>query len=258
VLPYRQKGAAARQCGSPRESYWFTNCLRMQKRKVKDGEIVSIHGFGVAALVGGASNAQVSPSGLTAVSSRLLAEADSWCYFRVRSLKFRLHNSGSANDFAIGFVGGAQDTLPATLATVMELLPSTYFSHNYTRPSDWVVVSGSELAGPFPWYKSVNGTADTSEEGPGYICIAGTTTQTFYYELYAVFEFKTAVAPANTPLARQAVQAVVAERRELALRRERDVLLRALASAPPAASPKQPWVPTECLGPSAQPVAPGL
>jgi len=230
----------------------------MQKSRKRDGDVVTIHAFGVAALVAGSSNAQVSPSGLTAVSSRLIAEADNWAYFRVRSLKFRLHNSGAANDFAIGFVGGSQDTLPATLATIMELLPSTYYSHLYTKPSDWVVVGKEELAGPFPWYKSVNGTADTSEEGPGYICIAGTTTQTFYYELMATFEFKTAVAPANTPLARQALQAVVAERREQLLRRERDVLLRALAQAPPAGTPKQPWVPSECLTTGAQPVAPGL
>lgn len=219
----------------------------MQRRK-KDSEVVTIHGYVSAALVSGASNAQVSPSGLSGLSTRLLAEADSWCYFRVRSLKFRLHRSGTAtNPQAIGYVGGSQDTLPATIATIMELLPAGYMAGSYTKPMDWISVSKGELAGPFPWYKSINGTADTSEEGPGYICIAGSTTDNFVYELYATFEFKTAVAPANTPLARQALQALQTERKEKELLRERAALLRVLAMPPTVGRPTTAWVPSECL-----------
>ncbi len=60
-------------------------------------------------------------------------------------------------------------------------------------------VPRQELAGPLPWYKSIRGAADTTEEIPGYLCGAGTGTETFIVECVGSYEFKTSVAPANTP-----------------------------------------------------------
>jgi hypothetical protein len=113
----------------------------------------------------------------------------------------------------MGFVGGVQDVPPATVAAVGELMPAVSMPAGGTQtvPSQWASSSKSELAGPFPWYKALNGAADTTEEAPGLLVFAGTSTQAFNYEFFVTFEFKTAVDPANTPAA-------------LALRRELTVL----------------------------------
>jgi len=152
-------------------------------------------------MTSGAASAPATPAGL---SPRVAVEADQWSHFRLLKLKFRIHpaftyTGAVLNDRAVGFVGGVQDVLPATLSDVMELLPSTYQSTFSTHPSDWVDVPQKDLAGALPWYKAVVGAADTTEEVPGYICIAGTTTQVVVIEFKGVFEFKTAVAAANSP-----------------------------------------------------------
>jgi len=54
--------------------------------------------------------------------SRVTLEADVWAHFRVRKLSFRLlPTSPSTATQAAGYVGGVQDTTPATLLQVVEL-----------------------------------------------------------------------------------------------------------------------------------------
>ncbi len=114
------------------------------------------------------------------------------------SLRFRSHPQGLNR--AIGYVGGVQDTPPATTANVAELLPSVPQTSNATCPTEWVSPSKGDLAGPLPWYKTIPGSADATEEAPGYIVVAGSGTDAYNLEIRGVFEFKTAVATANTPL----------------------------------------------------------
>ncbi len=173
--------------------------MSRQKRN-HDGAVVPFHYVLVSALVAGTQNFTVGPNGN--VSPRMSAEADTWAHYRIRKFKFRLHPDPSAaqsNAVAAGFCGGIQDTPPATIAAVTELVPSAYLAGGTSVPTEWVEVSQSELAGPLPWYKSIPGTADATEEYPGSISICGTGTDTYSLEMRGVFEFKTAVATANTP-----------------------------------------------------------
>jgi hypothetical protein len=96
-----------------------------------------------------------------------------------------------------------------------------------TVPTGWVKVPKADCSGPLPWYKSVLGGADTTEEIPGYLVMAGTGTESVHVELEGLFEFKTAVATGNTPVEvalrsklreqRAQAAAVVARRRLLAV-----------------------------------------
>jgi len=154
-----------------------------------------------ASLVAGVSNFPLSPN--ASVSPRAVVEADTWAHFRVRRLKFRLHpdpTSGNAVSSAAGYVGGIQDTVPATVGAITELLPSAFLSGGTSLPTEWVVVTAKDLAGPLPWYKTIPGSADPTEEAPGTICVAGVSTDTYAIEFRGVFEFKVAVSTANTPL----------------------------------------------------------
>ena len=108
----------------------------------------------------------VTPVGL---SPRASIEADCWAHFRLKRLAFRLFPASTAASNVgqgAGFIGGIQDTPPTTITQVMELLPSTYIGADQTCPTEWVHVPRSDLAGPIPWYKTVAGTADPTEESP--------------------------------------------------------------------------------------------
>lgn len=200
------------------------------KGRVKDGCFVPFHFVVSGALVAGVSGFLVSPN--ATLSPRSATEADAWAHFRVSSFKFRLRvDPGVANatDLAAGFVGGIQDTSPATVAAVTELIPSVYLAGGETVPSEWCVVPKADLAGPLPWYKTIPGTADATEEAPGAISVCGNGTSAFAVEVRGVFEFKVSVATANTPKAVALRRELSTLRTEHALELQRDRLLAALA-----------------------------
>jgi len=210
---------------------------RKTGRKVggrQDSCTMPFHFFFSTAMVGGTLNLTCTPANF---SSRAGVEADAWAHFKVRNLRFRLHpNTDSGlNPRAAGWVGGVQDTPPSTITQVMELLPSTIITDNQTTPSDWVSVPKADLAGPFPWYKTVAGAADPTEESPGAIIIAGTGTEVIQLEIRGIFEFKTSVATANTPAARMLRERVRAERLASLTQKEKEVLLKILQSPVPQA-----------------------
>jgi hypothetical protein len=199
-----------------------------------DKQTLEFHTLISAALAAGVFQTLLNPSQFT--GTRLATEADVWAHFRFRKLSFRLRvtPSTSAQQFA-GFAGGVQDTPPGTAQAVMELIPSCMIDVDQTVPSEWVNVRQSELAGCFPWYKSVVGAADPTEEAPGVLCIVGTGTEVFGLEVRGVLEFKTAVAVANTPLSMQARNLMRAERLQMAREREARVI-RQVLDAPRAAT----------------------
>jgi hypothetical protein len=95
-------------------------------------------------------------------------------------------------------------------------------------------VPKSDLSGPFPWYKTIAGGPDASEEAPGALYVLGTTTDPMLVELFGEFEFKASIATNNTPAAvalREELRAFRQSRIDL---RERERVLKALAkpSAP--------------------------
>ncbi len=214
------------------------------RRANRDSSVVEFHSTVMGAPgVAGALSYQLSPSGLNTLSTRFGNMADGWAHFRVRKLRFRLLpcSASSTSPKVMGYVGGVQDTLPTTVATVGELIPSCSMigSPNQTVPSQWVSPSKQELAGPLPWYKSVNGTADTTEEAPGYLVLAGSTTETFNFELYITIEFKISVDPANTPVALALRQELFALRRKMAQAKEKESIEKVLGGAVVVTAGKQ-------------------
>jgi len=194
------------------------------------------------------SNMGITPGQLT----RPVAQADLWAHYRILSMRFRFMTSGASTPVAAAFVGGVQDTPPSTLAQVMEVIPAVLLGANQQVPTNWVDVPRSDLAGPLPWYKSLLGAGDATEESPGVLVIFHTTLVSFLLELFIEYEFKVAVAPANTPEGLALLQEV----RALRVNRERQVqraqVLRALtgpstnsttpgdAALPPSRSERRP------------------
>jgi hypothetical protein len=200
--------------------------------KKVDGAVVPFHSLIVSALTTGFLAITASPNSSLS-QTRLVAAADEWAHFRIRRLRFRLHPALQSTGvvLAAGYVGGNQDTPPGTVAQVMELLPSCARQQQSTVPTEWVEVPKKDLAGPLPWYKSVAGGADATEESPGIMVFAGTGTDTVVVEFRGVLEFKTAVATGNTPLALELRARVRDERRLLEQQGERARLLAVLGSA---------------------------
>lgn len=197
------------------------------KARRRDGMTMPFHLISATVLAAGTFAQQASPSGL---GNRVLAEADGWAHFRFRELRFRLHPApGITTNQAMGFVGGSQDSPPTTVLQIGELIPSTVVSGRATGPSEWVSVAKSDFAGPLPWYKSINGAADVTEETPGNFVLAGTATDAILFEIRGVIEFKTSVSTGNTPLARQAAALLRQEKVAIALRKERESIVKVLS-----------------------------
>ncbi len=183
----------------------------------RDNQRAVFHALLTPQLAANVASVALSPFAMSNWSTRLADLADNWAHFRALSFRFRIHRGSLTGRLTVGFVGGVQDVTPATASNIMELLPATVYENTYTKPSDWVKVSKSELRGPFPWYKSLPGTADATEEAPGVLCIVGgAAADVTTIEVVGEFEFKTAVAPANTPMAVQLRGLALAERRNIA------------------------------------------
>jgi predicted enzyme related to lactoylglutathione lyase len=193
-------------------------------------------------LAAGANNVAMNPS----LASRLSALADAYEFYRLRKLKFRVHPNGTqSNMVAAVFQAGVVDTAPTTVLQCSEGVNSTFNGSRATVPSAWCEVAPEDLKGAFPWYKSVQGTPDTSEEIVGYIYLAGSTTESISLEVRGVMEFKQSIAPANTPMEVELRARLRQERQAAAATREREVLLKALSPPsvrqgffPPSASLK--------------------
>ncbi len=179
-----------------------------------------------------------SPAGL---SPRAGTEADAWTHFRILKFQFRLHPpvaAASLNHVAC-WCPGQQDTPPSTQGAAAEILPAAILSSRCTVPTPWIKVSRSDLAGPFPWYKSVAGGADSTEEAPGALVICGTGTEQPIVEYYGEFEFKGSIATANTPVAIKLRDELRAARLLVARQKERARILEVI-SVTPAGTPLKP------------------
>jgi hypothetical protein len=82
-----------------------------------------------------------------------------------------------------------------------------------------------------PWYKTIQGSADATEEAPGQLCYAGTSTETIVVEIVGVFEFKGAVATANTPAALKLREELRALRQSRVDAMEKERLIAVLGTA---------------------------
>ncbi len=199
----------------------------------RESVITPFHSFVAQNLVAGAANFGLSPNAVLS-QTRLPALADEYAHFRVKEFSFRLHRAAITGNMAAGYVGGVQDTVPATQAQIGELLPSCILPPGNSVPTEWVRVPKQDLAGPLPWYKSVVGAADATEEAPGIICVVVTGTDPILMECRGVFEFKTAVATGNTPLLLEARLKSLEAKKTAQVQRERERILETLGVAPSA------------------------
>lgn len=178
----------------------------------------------------------------TNYSTRAAAIADSFQLFRIVGCRFRMHPLGFPASLAqaslmAGYVPDFVDTQPAGFSSLGEYGQVAYMagistgagSNNVpcqTVASNWVSVPRTILAGSLPWYKAVPGAPDSWDEVAGtiYITEDGTTgsVSRFLLEIQTTYEFKGATDPVTTP----------AMRAQAAERREREKIMRLIASTP--------------------------
>jgi len=146
---------------------------------------------------------------------RILDIADTYECFRVLKCRFRLQVQGTATVIASGFYPGVTDTAPASAELISENTYSSWMGSGQTIPSTWETLPKAILAGYFPWYKTVAGTPDPSEEAPGSWYTVSTASSTAYLEVQGVFEFKGPVNSGATPMERARLAAVREKQRLL-------------------------------------------
>jgi len=207
------------------------------RRSLVDEELFPFH---TLVPITGAGQTLISVNPNNTLTPRGSVEADSWAHFQCRKLKFRMHPCGivpvaavTTANVSVGYCGGIQDTPPASASQVLELHPSTFLSKTQTLPTAWVTVPSIDLRGPLPWYKAISGTADSTEEAPGQICVFTTDATngmfTNQLEVKGVFAFKTSVATGNTPAAVAARLTLHEERKKAADKDESERLFSLLA-----------------------------
>jgi len=142
------------------------------------------------------------------LTPRLTSLADDFDEYRFTKLAFRLRASGgNSGDAAAAFAPGVTDTAPTTTVQLTEYLSSVFLGDEETVPSNWVNVDRGALAGMHPWYKTVAGTPEVSEEVVGVIYVrCGGATATPGLEMRGTVEFRAASSTATTPLERALAQ----------------------------------------------------
>lgn len=195
----------------------------------KDEIAVPVHVFASTAAASNTAAFSASPSGLITFATRLAGLADEWTMFRWSSLRFRLHPVGTSVTCA--YIPGVQDANTFnSRSTAAEVVSSVVMTSVRTTPTEWCAVSKDDLSGPFPWYKSLAGGADSTEEAPGQFSLyTGGATDAYALEIKGVIMFKGSVPPANTPEEARLLKELHRVRREAYARSVRDALLKALA-----------------------------
>jgi len=199
----------------------------MSRRRSRDQIVERFSQLASITLVAGANNNAVNP----AFTSRLATIGDSYQYYRLRSLKFRIHPSASTSSAAVSWMAGVVDTPPSTNQQNCEIYNHTFQADDATVPSSWCSVSREDLAGGLSWYKTIQGSADSSEEIVGYLFFTGSGTNTVLCEVFGEMEFKEAIAPANTPAALEVLKRLREMRIEEHRVREQKSLLKVLGSS---------------------------
>lgn len=209
-----------------------------RKKGVSDSQLLAFHCLVSTTAASNSVAVSVSPSGLAAFSTRLVTAAEQWTKFRVLSLKFRSHPTATA--LSVGYTSGIQDanTFSGNIA-LMEMIPAAFQAAVRVDPTEYVRVQKIDLVGPLPWYKSLTGGADATEEAPGQLVVrtAG-ASDAVLIELRGVMEFAGSVPPANTPEELALVRKLFQLRRDRALAAERAAAFRLFSTGVSSAATK--------------------
>ncbi len=201
-----------------------------KSRKGRNGlsdHVISVP-FKLLASTTGATSYALTLIPSSALFPRCATIADAFELYRIKKLRFRLIPGATGGTVVAGYLPGVVDTPPATIALVGEILHSVILGTTQTVPSRWCDVPAVSLKSYETWYKTIAGTPDTAQENQGTIFIAASAAGTaFLIEAEAIYEFKGAVDPTNTP----------AMRLKAEWAREKERILRALAPSPPVTTP---------------------
>jgi hypothetical protein len=144
---------------------------------------------------------QLTPSALASYTTRLAAMSDLYSVFRWKRCSYRQIVQGGTGEIrAMGVASAVLDTPPTGLSATAELRAVTIVGAGEVSRPPWVTIPQNVLRGSLPWYKSVAGAADPWDEVPAIIyAYSQTATGAVTFELDGECEFKSQVAPANTP-----------------------------------------------------------
>jgi len=181
-----------------REKAWTDYDHNIMDKVIK----VPFSGINAVTLSGGAGATPIQCS----TFGRIAAIADTFELYRFVRLKYRIHANATSRTGlqTSGYYPGIVDTTPTTNAQVGENLHLCVLGISQVVPSNWVNVSKSALTGYFPWYKTIAGSVDTSEEVQGNIYHVGAGTEIVLLEVQGVVEFKSPSSTGNTPAMRSA------------------------------------------------------
>jgi hypothetical protein len=196
---------------------------KLQQRSDQRDRIVRVDFSATQASNGVASTytQAIHPSGL---GPRILSMADSFEFYRVEKLEFRLHPGTDISGLILGacYLGGVTDTVPATQYDMSQVVHHVCLGSVAKMPTNWCVVDARTLAGYCPWYKTLQGTPDVAQEIQGNIySISGNSSTAVLLEFRGTIAFKGAVPVGSTPMER-----VLTENR-----REKQRLLQLLSSS---------------------------
>ncbi len=215
---------------------WTTSASWMaakNKNKMGDGCRVPFRYVISLTPVAGVFGVTLNPSSFP----RVQTEADGWSLFRILRMKFRILPPALAANQVLtvgSFLAGVADTPPSTTAQASELLCGCTLGGLQTTPSEWANVSPKDLAGPLPWYKTFVGASAYEEASPGTIYFVGSGTLPITAEFRGIYEFKSAIATANTPAAIDLRLRLRDEHRRRLAALEQQCLVSLLAGAPSA------------------------
>ncbi len=149
-----------------------------------------------AALSAGTGTLALQPANLGEAANI----ADSWEFYRITALKYRMHVNNQTNSQAVCFLAGANQTAPTTIAQIMEMPDHAFQPGGSVQsvPTEWVHVAPLRLKGQFEWYKSIADGGDVETEIQGSLVWVGTTTELRSTEVRGIVQFKNLVDNAVT------------------------------------------------------------
>lgn len=187
---------------------------------------VPVSGFLNGSLTSGEFQMSLHPAELQSGSTSAGLIASAFEFYRLTSVRYRLHPNGGTSDIGAVYVAGVVDNPPGTAVQVCAVPHHVFLSDDAVVPSPWRSVPPAALRSYSTWCKTALGTPDPAQEVQGKVYFADTTGSTDQIKLEYVlaYEFRSLVSTGMTPKERGAKEC----------RLERDRLLRLLASPTPA------------------------
>lgn len=207
----------------------FKRTSRRKNKNRRSVDIVTVpaRGLFTGMLSGGVGTFSLQPTNLNSVAG----QADSYAFYRITRLRYRLYPNGGGADLVAAYIAGVVDNAPTTVADLSVTEHSVIYGDDVTIPTSWRNVPKRALASYNVWYKTVVGSPTPSDELQGQIYLAGGTTDQWKMELEATYQFKSLVATSATPQERGHTEMLL----------QRQMLLRIMGLSPaPAVAASSP------------------